>query len=392
MRGLQVMWAAVFLPALPACPSLPLPPGSAPDAVDDAIADVTDPIDDATNGLDDAAAAIEDALFAQLECEELVRPSTLERIRAVLHDPGADELRALLLNPQDLASVVALGGAQVEGPVLLARNVLRVVETGAAADLLANGWDGVSCDEPVTLACTAGEETSTVRCDGAAASSITLSFAGCTLGGTVADGALTLSRIPGDDGVAALSFEGLTFDEVQRLEGALLLDVPLEPGAGDGSLTALVASPDTLSVVEHGGLASGLSCAAETTFDRAGLSVTATDAIVEAQARHLTPDQVVGVETFGEHLRFGDRLCGCPLPGSGMLVDVPRPLGRAGEIARARVTWAAATDAGACADAKVTLEDWPSTCDGVQDVSGDCARAATEQTLERLFDALCAVP
>ena len=59
-------------------------------------------------------APFEDALFDVLECQDIARPSTLDRVRDVLHEPTSDEVQALLLNPADLATVVAKGGVQVE--------------------------------------------------------------------------------------------------------------------------------------------------------------------------------------------------------------------------------------------------------------------------------------
>jgi hypothetical protein len=357
------------------------------DTADDVIDDVDDqlPDDDLPPGGDEVAAAFEAAIFEKLECEDIARPSTLERVKDVLHDPTGDEIAALLLNPQDLATVVALGGAQVDGPVLLARNLLRVVDSGAGRDLLDGGWDGVSCGSPVAFACTAGEGATTVTCDGAVALSIALSFDGCTLDGTIYDGALTLDRVAGDDTVAALAFAGFTLDETDAIEGALLLDV----GQGSDAFAASVSSPDILEVEEHGGLAAGLECSAETTFETAGLVVDATSGVVQMKASQAEPDATMGIETFGDHLAFGDPLaCACPLPGSGVLVDVPRPLGREGETARARITWGASADA--CSAPHVLLEDWPPSCAGLEDVNGDCAKGATESTLTRLLGALCA--
>jgi hypothetical protein len=336
---------------------------------------------------------LEDAVFAQLACEERLRPSTLQRLRDVIDGADVDTVRALLLNPQDLARVVALGGAQVEAPVVVARNLFALVDSGAAHDLLAHGWDGLQCGEAQPLLCTAGGEAAVVDCDDdGAPSALRLSFDGCTLGGVVYDGDVGFARVDDDDGVAALSFgasaarpEGraLTIDEFRRLDGSLVVDV----GAGAGRFVAAVTAPDVFEFFDHGGLASGLDCAAETVVTAVSVDVGDSDAVVALSASRKSPDVSVGIETFGDHLRFaGD--CGCPQPGSGAFVDVPRPLGRAGETGRARVSWG---DGGGdrCASVDVELVSWPDDCAGLDDLDGDCGKGATEATLEALFGALC---
>ncbi len=346
---------------------------------------------------------LEDALLEKLTCDETLRPSTLQRMRAVLEDADDETIGALLLNPQDLASVVALGGAQVEAPVIVARNLLRIFADGTANDVVENGWDGVSCGEAVPLSCTAGEQRSVVDCDAdGAATALRLSFDLCTLGGVVYNGAVTLTRLSdvgvvdvGAAEVAALGFDDFTFNEVRRLDGTLLIDVgPVDVGTSADRFVADISDAQRFSFVEHGGLASGLECASETTFATLGLDVDGDSAFVKMGASRADPDVTVGIETFGDHLRFGDpSVCGCPLPGSGALIDVPRPLGRAGETGKARVTWQPSSDATLCSQPRVELVTWPESCDvgesGV-DVDGDCARGATEDMLAAALGALCA--
>jgi hypothetical protein len=337
----------------------------------------------------DVAQLVEDAIAEKLQCEEVLRPSTLGRMRAVLHDPTFDEVRALLLAPEDLATVVALAGAQVEGSVILLRNLVLLTESGAAGDLLENGWSGVSCGDPVTLACTAGTQTTTVTCDAAlVANAVTVSFDGCTLDGTLHQGAFSLARDASDDSAARLSFDGLTFNEVERYQGSLLLDV----GVGPGAFAAAVSATDPLEIVEHGGLTAGLECSAETRFEVATFSLAADVATIEMSIEKQDPDKTLGLETFGEHLTFSGADCACPDVGSGVLVDVPRPLGQDGAVARARVTWSATAEAGLCARAEVALEGWPQSCDAVNDVAGDCAKGATAAVLAELLTSLCALP
>lgn len=360
-----------------ACPALEVPPIEPP------------PIGEGEGeGELDVAQLIEDAVADKLQCEELLRPSTIERIRAVLHDPTFDEVSALLLAPEDLATVVALAGTEVEGSVILLRNLVLLTESGAAQQLIEGGWSGVGCGDPVTVACTAGSQTTTVSCDAGAASAVTLAFDGCTLDGTLHQGAMTLARVTGDDNAAALAFDALTFDEIERYQGGLLVDV----GAGPGAFAASVAGADRLEVIEHGGLAAGLECSAETRFDIASFALQGEVATVQMSIEKEDPEQTVGLETFGNHLTFTGADCACPDAGSGVLIDVPRPLGLDAAPAQARVTWQATAEAGLCARADVELLAWPSACDAVSDVAGDCAQAATAAVLAELLTALCAVP
>lgn len=371
----RVLSAAILLATVGGCdvvaPPLPDPP------------DLPDP-----PGPDDVVTALEAAVLEKLECDETLRPSTLARIRDVIKGADVDTVRALLLNPQDLASVVALGGPQIEAPIVIGRNLLALVESGTAADLMTNGWDGVLCGEAVPLLCTAGGETTTVACDvSGRAQTLTMELAGCTLGGTVYDGDVIFTRDVDDDAIAAVTFGEFTLNEFRRLDGNLVVNV----GAGNDAFVAAVSAPDVFEFFEHGGLARGLECSSETTFETVAIDVTGDadpTAAIAMVARHASADVSIGVETFNDGLTFaGD--CGCPQPGSGMFIDVPRPLGQAGETGRARVQWVAATDASLCSQPRVELVDWPSDCSALDDVDGDCARGATEDTLEQLMTALC---
>ena len=180
----------------------------------------------------------------------------------------------------------------------------------------------------------------------------------------------------------------LTFDEIERYQGGLRVDV----GAGPGAFAAAVAGTELLEVIEHGGLAAGLQCSAETRFSVASFALNGDVATVQMSIEKQDPEQTIGLATFGSHLTFTGADCACPDAGSGVLVDVPRPLGLDGTPAQARVTWRATSEAGLCARADVELSDWPDTCDAVSDVAGDCAKGATAAVLAELLTALCAVP
>lgn len=334
--------------------------------------------------LDGALQDLEDAVFDKLECEEKLRPSTLERIQDVIEGADVDTVRALLLNPQDLASVVALGGLQVEAPVIVARNLYALYDDGAVADLVDNGWDGVSCGEAVAVLCTAGGAATVVDCDANdEARAVALSFDKCAFRGVVYDGDVAFVRDDDDDSVAVVGFDGFSVDEFRAFEGSVVVDV----GAGSDRFAGSVVSPDVFTIKDHGGVAGGLDCGVDLEFAAVSLDVDDDDGVVVMDAIRKSSDGTIGVETFGDHLTFASG-CGCPQPGSGAFVDVPRPLGRAGEAGRASITWGVG-GAGLCSKPTVSLVDWPTDCVGLDDVDGDCARSATEQTLSDLMSALC---
>lgn len=331
---------------------------------------------------DDVAAELEEAIFEKLQCEEILRPSTLERMRALLRDPTFEELEALLTNPQDLATVVAMAGVEVEGAIVVARNIERLVSNGTAQQLVDGGWDGVQCGEPVEFACTAGDETTTVACDvDTLVTSVATDFALCTLGGTVHDGAMTFDRIEGVDTSARVTFAALAFDEIKVLDGSIA--VALQPA--DGTIFSATLG-DGLAYTEHGGPDGGVSCGARLSLDALELDVNDAESSIEfAGARATADGDQLDIETT-DALRFptGTR-CACPLAGGGVRVEVPRPLGREGESATAQIEFTPTSDAALCAEASVTLSSWPSTCD----LGGDCAKGATETTLGKLVSALC---
>lgn len=319
---------------------------------------------------------LEDAMIEKLTCAELVRPSTLHRLQEVLRNPNADDIAALLLNPADLAGLIAQGGPQLEGAVVVAQNLRLLVDSGAGADLLAHGWDGVQCGERQVVACTAGRVTSTVGCTAGLPTDIVLAFDSCVLQGFKQDGALQLARDLDND---VASFDvGIVNNEIQVLQGAGLLDL----GHADAFTVALT---DGFSVVDHGGMAGGLSCGAENRLSEAGFDLADDTATVTLALTHDTRDEHLAFATTSPVVFDGH--CGCPLPGAAIVMDVPRPLGREGETARASISWSESDDDNACARANVTLSDWPTDCL----VGGDCAKAATASAMTKLLSAFCYV-
>jgi hypothetical protein len=336
---------------------------------------------------DDAPRLVEDAIFESLECHDVARPGTLARVRAVLDEPTLEEIAALATAPEDLASIVALGGVKVEATVVVLQNVLRLaLDEQLRADLQSGGWDGVSCDEDVVVSCTAGTGRGAVLCEDGAASAIRLDLHACTIDGGVYDGAITVARVVDDDRIARVSFAALTIDEATKVQGAF--DVRLDV---QDRLLASVRGEQPLKIIEHGGPSSGLSCGEELAIDVAAVDFGEDDATIELSAHQRDADSVLGLATVGEHLTYSGA-CGCPDPGSGVEVVLPQPLGEEGAEARLQLSWSASQDDTACATAYVSALEWPTTCWGAEAIGGehvDCGEQATVSVLTRMLQAFC---
>jgi len=330
--------------------------------------------------LDDARGTFEDALFDHLTCDEIARPSTLERLRALINEPTTDEAIALLTAPEDLASLVSLAGPQVEVTVIAIQNVHLAATSGLGQELLDGGFDGLTCDDVVPIACTAGTASSTVLCDdGVSVSGLTQGFDGCVLRGALMDGALTFSRQA--DGSARLAGETFSLDEVRALEGGLVLAV------GDGTFAA--TDDDGVAFVDFGGPESGLSCGERLSLTTASLSVDGSAVRVELDGSHATPDGATALRTKGAHVRVADPLvCPCPDDGSVLEVTLPR-VGGTDADGVLEVRWAGAGEEGACRGVTVAALSWPSTCTGFGD---GCGQGAFESTMASMLGAFCIAP
>jgi hypothetical protein len=325
----------------------------------------------------DASQRAGDALFDFLACDEIARPSTLERLRALLDEPTTDEAIALLTAPEDLASLVAMAGPQVEGTVILARNLHLAATAGHGEALLRDGWDGLACDDALTLACTAGTGTSTVACVDEAVSGLTLDFDRCTLDGRLLDGPLVFNREA--DGRARVGGAGFSVDEVRTIEGELLVGV----GAGP-ALSA--EDSDGVAFVDFGGPEGGLSCGERLAAERAVLEVEGTAVRLELEGTHTTTDGQVGLVTRAGHVRVADlAACACPDAGSVLQLSLDDVVGGAGPGVL-EVSWSGSGSDGGCRDVAVAATTWPEGCSGFGD---DCGRAAIEGTLAGLLQAFC---
>ncbi len=231
-----------------------------------------------------------------LVCEDALRPSTAQALQEAFTHPDLDNLAAIV-SPQDLARVVALV-PQAEAVVVVGRNVWSVVDSGFGKDVIAHGWDGVQCGEPVTLQCTAGAGVSIVDCDDGGAFQITQQLDGCTLHGVTVDGVVVL----GKDGDAVGVDVDVVVDEVSGIAGEFVVD-------GHG-----LRSTGPVRFDDH----AGYSCASSMGFD---------DMAVQADGETTRLSFVGSVDDDGpgvvvDSKGIYDGASACPLPGAALMVGV----------------------------------------------------------------------
>ncbi len=321
----------------------------------------------------------EDVLFDFLACDERASPSTLARLRAVIDEPSTENAIALVTAPEALASVVAMAGPQVELTVIALQNIRLAATGGHGAQLIEDGWDGLSCDDVLPLACTAGTATSTVVCDdGDSVSGVVISYGTCVLGGTRFDGDLVYARQADDS--ARLGGEDFSVDEVRGIDGELAVAV-----AGGGT-DIRARDVDGVGFVSFGGPDGGLSCGERLQADDAVVEVVGSSVYLELQGRHITVDSSTALETSGSHITVTDVVaCPCPDAGSSLQLRLDDVAGteQAGVI---DVSWRGAGADDGCRRVSVSASSWPSSCSGFGD---DCGQEAIEKTLSGLLGAFC---
>jgi hypothetical protein len=343
-------------------------------------------VDHSQQAMNDPARApelVEEVVAEALECHDVLRPSQIQRVRDVLHDPTFAEVSALVTAPEDLATVISLAGPKVEIAYVVARNLVFLADE---ASILRVGADGYECGESIALACTAGTKTTTPTCDEAGVvASLTVAFDRCTLDGVVYDGAAAIARVDGDAGAARVDFDALSMDEGEVLQGAVFVRFD----QGDAFMASMRAD-DGMKLVSHGGPASGKSCGEELSLDALAIVVDEHGAAIELSGRKRDDEQSASLRTKGEHLSFtAPRPCACPDPGSMVEVQVPRPLGDPGDEALLEVSWRATDAADACAVVDVKALSWPATCYGLEGAGADCGERALVETTRAVLQALC---
>ena len=146
-----------------------------------------------------------------------------------------------------------------------------------------------------------------------------------------------------------------------------------------------------LQIVAYGGPSDDApSCASRLNLTTFGLSVQEEQGVLAAEGSRETIDGTFGLKTIQDDLWWpSSRNCFCPGAGSGIEFDFPRPLGREGDVAKARVVFEESQQAHLCAEASVTMVDWPSDCSFVESPTSDCAKRSTERMLGYVLSALC---
>jgi hypothetical protein len=313
---------------------------------------------------EDPRTVVENAVFDKLECEEIARPSTLSRVREMVDEPSLDHAAALAFNPQDLATLVSVAGPEVEGTVVVVRNVLDISPKTKA--LVRHGFDdfAFACDDGEVLDCTAGSETVSVSCDEHGdADAVDVILDKCTIAGTVVDGAVTL--VKERDGVRAV-FDAFSINETKVITGDARLAVDDDCGCGFGA-SVTTKDGDGLRVVDFGGPKSGLECGEELRVNTLAFSDDGDDVVnVALSGSQVTTEETYDVDT---DVSF-DGSCACPLPGSRVSVATP-------DSGRVTIDYAKG-DAKTCATATVTLDE---------DLLG---REEAQAALSSLMTAMCA--
>ena len=346
MSGPKILAALLLLSALPACPEPP------PD-------------------LPSARADFEDALFDFLACDERASPSTLARLRAVIDEPSTDNAIALVTAPETLASVVAMAGPQVELTVIALQNIRLAATSGHGAQLIESGWDGLSCDDVLPVACTAGTAVSTVGCDdGVTPSGVVIRWDACVLSGTRFDGDLVYARQA--YGSAHLGGADFSVDEVRGLDGELAVAV-----AGGGA-DIVARDVDGVAFVSFGGPEGGLSCGERLEAERAVVEISGSVVHLELEGAHVTVDARTGVSTTGSHITVSDVVaCPCPDPGSTLQLSIDDVAGT-DSVGVIDVSWRGGGAGEGCRAVDVSTTSWPTSCTGFGD---DCGQAAITDTV-----------
>lgn len=279
---------------------------------------------------EDPRTSVRAGLEDHMVCDDALRPSTLRHIDAALRRPDAASLAAVF-SAEDLASVVSFV-PQAEAVVVVGRNVWSVVDSGFGKDVVAHGWDGVQCGEPVTVQCTAGKGVSTVDCDDdGAAFAVTQELDRCTLHGVVLDGVVALSK--DEDDRVAVDVD-LVVDEFRDVEGAFVVD------------RRGLRATSPIAYRDH----AGYSCAEEFVFDDLAVQADGETTTLALTGAQVSDDHGVGVDSAGVY----DGACACPRPGSSMAVLVPRPFDET-HMATAAIEFGEGDD-DVCATVSVTVD------------------------------------
>lgn len=333
---------------------------------------------------DALAQKIEDQVVDYLTCAGVARPSTIQGVADALKDREKLGLQELLMAPDNVGRIIGLAGVTFEGYVVLARNLYLLSSNGLGQELLKDGPDALECDKQIELACTTGKATSTAICSGGKVFGVRTSYEACLLRGDRHDGTVLMSLDGEDRTKVTLDFDGFKINELDELRGDLSVDVDASQQA---QLLAL-SSEESLQLSSFGGAEGTLSCGQTKTLERLSVTRDASGVEVNFSGQKRTKEETYALKTVGQHLKWSNSFgCSCPEAGSGLEIGLPKPLGRADEVATLRVDFVQGS--GACAGVKISLPDWPTTCDLKESPFKDCGRKAIEDVISPLMNAVC---
>ncbi len=333
---------------------------------------------------DRLAKKLEDEVRDYLVCAGMDRPNTLSEVASLLRDRDKIGLQELLMAPDNLAQLVGMAGATVEGQLLLARNLQQLAQQGLIQKLIQEGSAAISCGETAPVLCTSGQALTRAVCDGQALKHVEADFHGCMFGGTQRQGVVRVMPDPSDRSSLTFHFDDLQSGPLESLSGALVLDVDLSVDAQSFSLISQLG----LISRARGGHDGAFSCGQTQTLNLLSVDRAEGELAIGLAGRRQTKDATYQLETFGDHLSWrADHACTCPVAGSGLRLGVPKPLGRADQVATLEVRFV--PGASGCSKIDATLVDWPTQCSVTESVLRDCGKSAAEALLSPLLDTLC---
>lgn len=341
-------------------------------------------VSEAQKQRDALAQKIEDQVVDYLTCAGVARPSTIKSVAGTLKDRDQLGLQELLMAPDNVGRIIGLAGVTFEGYVVLARNLYLLSSNGLGQALIKEGPAALECDKQIELACTTGGATSTAICSGGKVFGVRTNYNACLLRGDRHDGTVLMSLDGEDRTKVKLEFDGFKINELDQLVGDLSVDVD----ASQQAQLLELSSEESLELSSFGGVNGTLSCGQTKTLERLSVTHDTQGVQINFSGQKRTKEERYDLKTVGEHLKWSSGFeCSCPVAGSGLEIGLPKPLGRADEVATLRVDFVQGS--GPCPSVKISLPDWPSTCSLKESAFKDCGRKAIEEVISPLMNAVC---
>lgn len=333
----------------------------------------------AKNEIDEVKDSVEMKVVDKLDCSGTISQETRTLISDALTAADFDP-EELVTTPEELARFVGAVAVSTDTTAMLLGNVAQIARIGHMGAAHAGAWDTLICGESTAIACTdtitdvtRGLATSVVECDNATPGAVRVSFDdACTLFVTENAGSISYRRSDG-----AYAFDDFALGSVRQVDG--LLAVSLE---SDDGLHLAVGEMEGISVATN----EGKSCEERLTISRLIADAVSTGLSVDIDAERLADDKTMSIATPVGAATFSNAApCTCPDPGSVIDWRWTGFIKGQGD-ANLRLSYAAATKEGACADVSVKVMSWPAQCDGA---ATDCGKSAVEKLLGPLVAATC---